>query len=350
MILGEVKYYDGRSPVGKPVTLVADPSTGRFELRPGAPDALPGPDADSRWIDFKDLKLDPPIGRGNWALRLTDGGVLECPHEFYDAVAHFVRPSMGARFSHRAERSLKIAAACFAITVGILFCFFQYGIPFMASRAAAIAPPEFERLITGEAMRLLDKLYFEPSEMDAARRQSIEAGFAARVANHPSPPAYEILFRKSKVGPNAFALPGGTIVMTDELVDFLDNDDQIYGVLAHELGHIHHKHGLQAALQATGHAVVITVFLGDVTSAFSVAGALPSVLMETGHSRRFEREADTYATEFAIQTGLEPHHLVDALEELTRKFGDGGSWSILSTHPPTPERVELIRTVAGQSR
>ncbi len=349
MILGQAKCYDGRSPVATPVELIAHPESLCLELREIVAEASPGA-VTPRFVSFTDLKLDPPIGRGAWALRLADGMVVECPAEIYESLASLIRPSVGARFSHWAERSLKIAAACFALSIAVLFLFFQYGIPFLAKRAVAVVPFEVEQTITHEAMRLLDRIYFAPSEMAPGTQDALREGFAALVAQYPGAPEYKILFRRSKIGPNAFALPGGIMIMTDELVDFLDNDEQIYSVLAHELGHIHHSHGLQAALQATGHAVVITVFLGDVTSALSIAAALPSVLVEKGHSRKFEREADTYATEFAMRTDLEPHHLIDALEKLTRHYGDVDDMVILSTHPPTKDRVKLIRNVANNTQ
>jgi len=350
MIIGEGKFYDGRSPVAQPVAIAANVDAQHLELRVASQADVTRATDPIRLVEFRDIKLDAPIGRGFWALRLPDGGVVECPPDFYEPLAGVIRPSVGARFSRWAERSLKIAGACFLLSVAILVLFFQFGIPFLAKRAAAVVPSEVEQVITKETMRILDKIYFDPSEMDAERQEAIREGFAALVALNPGAPEYEILFRRSKIGPNAFALPAGKIIMTDELVDFLDNDEQIYGVLAHELGHIHYNHGLQAALQATGHAVVITVFLGDVTSALSVAAALPSVLFEKGHSRRHEREADTYATLFSMQAGMEPHHLIDALEKLTRRYGDGSRMAILSTHPPTAERAELIRSVAEDAR
>lgn len=332
-------FFDGVSPRGREVVLVADPRRRALEIHPtgGEPGQAPVE------VPWDHLKADPPLGSGAWALRLPGGAVCECPPEHYDALAQCLKPSLGSRFSRRAERSLWIGLGCFILSLLLVAAFFQYGIPWLALRAARSIPPEIEALVTREAMRTLDRVFFQPSALPEERQESIRQGFAALTAVRGDVPEHRIEFRQSRIGPNAFALPAGLIIMTDELVRFAENDGQIHGVLAHELGHIHHRHGMRAALQAAGHALVITVFLGDVSSVLSAAAALPSVLIETGHSRKFEREADAYAAQFALETGLGIQPLMELLQSLTREYGDGSSLMWLSTHPPTRERILLMR-------
>ena len=70
-------------------------------------------------------------------------------------------------------------------------------------------------------------------------------------------PAHRIEFRKSRIGPNAFALPGGSIVITDELVALVDGDAAVVtGVLGHELGHVRHRDGMRMLLQASAVGVL----------------------------------------------------------------------------------------------
>ncbi len=347
MRIGPAKFYDGRSPVATAVDLEIDTEKHELLIKPQNESSVDASVAAAiTAIPLARLKLEAPLGQGNWALRLPERAVLECPSEAYDPLTEFLRPSIGARLSRKAERSLRIALAAFVLSLLSIFLFFQFGIPVIAGKAAEKVPPEIEAAITREALRVLDRMWFEPSELGPARKEELRDGFAELAVRLSDPPDYRILFRRSKIGPNAFALPAGTIVMTDELVEFLDSDEQIYGVLAHELGHIDHNHGMRAALQASGHALFVTFFMGDVTATLSVAAALPSVLFETGHSRKFEREADTYATQFALKTGFGPEHLIHALEKLTERYGDSTGLTLLSTHPPTAERAELIRSVA----
>lgn len=339
-----VIWYDGRSPVGQAAVIEVDPRSAALRVLSAADGSV--------WAEQprSALRLEAPMGGDGWLLRLQGGGVCECPPEHDEALSRLLRPGAGARFSRKAERSLKIALVCLLAAVLLVAGFFRFGVPFIAALAAERIPLEMEEQLTREAMRALDGWIFEPSRMSAEEQAEIRDEFAGLVSHLPDAPPYRIEFRRSKIGPNAFALPAGLIVMTDELVEMAEDRRQVHGVLAHELGHIHHRHGMRGLLQAAGNTVVFTVFLGDVSSSLALAGALPAMLIETGHSRRFEREADTYATEFALQTGLGEEALIEILELLTREYGDGGDLAWMSTHPPTPERAALIRRVAAEAK
>jgi len=339
-----VTWYDGRSPIGRGATIEVDPQTAALRVRSAEDGALMAEQPRSA------LRLEAPMGEDGWLLRLPGGEVCECPPEHDEALGRLLRPGAGARFSRRAERSLRIALVCLAAAAVLVTGFFRFGVPLLASLAAERIPQEMEERLARETMRALDSWVFEPSEMSAEAQAEICEEFAELASGFPEVPPYRIEFRRSKIGPNAFALPSGLIIMTDELVELAEDRRQVHGVLAHELGHIHHRHGMRGLLQATGNTVVFTVFLGDVSSSLALAGALPALLIETGHSRRFEREADAYATEFALRTGLGEDALIGMLDLLTREYGDGSELAWISTHPPTSERTELIRRVAAEAR
>lgn len=339
-----VTFYDGRSPVGREARIDLDPQTAALRVASAADGTLLAEHPRSA------LRLEAPMGREGWLLRLPGGAVCECPPEHDEALARLLRPGAGARFSRHAERSLRIALVCLALSALIVAAFFRYGVPLAAGLAAERIPQELEERLASESMRALDRLVFGPSELSAEEQAQIVDEFAELASLMADAPPYRIEFRQSKIGPNAFALPSGLIVMTDELVELAEDHRQVHGVLAHELGHILHRHGMRGVLQAAGNTVIFTVFLGDVSSSLALAGALPALLIETGHSRRFEREADTFAAEFAHHTGLGEDALIGMLELLAREYGEGKELALISTHPPIPERTELIRRVAAELR
>ena len=107
------------------------------------------------------------------------------------------------------------------ITVG----FIQYGIPALAKVAAFSLPAETESLIGGESMELLERFYFDETELDAQRQDELLARFAAVVEDVEPDGNYRLLFRASEaLGANALALPGGTVVVTDGLVELVRNN------------------------------------------------------------------------------------------------------------------------------
>ncbi len=127
------------------------------------------------------------------------------------------------------------------------------------------------------------------------------------------------------------------------------SDDQIAAVLAHEIGHVRHHHGLRLALQAAGVAVLTTVLLGDATSVASLATSLPAALLQSGYSRDFETEADDYALQRLKETGVSPKAFADVMVLLEKSHSGksgGQAQDYFSTHPATAKRIERALAAA----
>ena len=156
---------------------------------------------------------------------------------------------------------------------------------------------------------------------------------------------YRLLFRSTEQSPdvNAFALPGGTIVILDELVRRTAADDRLLAVVAHELGHVARHHSTQSLLKAAGVGAVTSLLWGDFSGQ---AANLPAVLAMLDYSRDAEREADEDAVRFLHATGRSAKPMFDALcllAEVGREAGTTGLPNILSTHPDIEERIARVR-------
>ena len=181
--------------------------------------------------------------------------------------------------------------------------------------------------------------------------------YKARKAHGDKPPVHQILFRKSRdkgMGPNAFALPGGTIVVTDELVELLDdNDDAVLGVMAHELGHVEHRHGMRLFVQSSLLGVLTGWVLGDFSG---LMGTAPVVLGRAAYSRDAAREADAAAVALLKASRISPLVMVTFFEKLaaarppapadgmTRWLGLG-----IASHPEDAERMQFFRDAAARA-
>ena len=115
--------------------------------------------------------------------------------------------------------------------------------------------------------------------------------------------------------PNAFALPGGTVLVTDELIRLAQTGDQLSAVLAHEIGHLRERHAMRAALQRAGVMSVVAASVGDTAG---LADALRAVLMESGYPPAFEDQADAFALQRMRNVGIPPRALADMLAVLER--------------------------------
>ncbi len=138
------------------------------------------------------------------------------------------------------------------------------------------------------------------------------------------------------------------IYVTDALVELAPDDDAVLGVLAHELGHIEQRHLMRRLFASAAVGAAAAVLFGDVST---VLAALPAILIDLDYSRAMEREADLYAVELLRANGISTGSLATLFERMQQahdKRGPQSDWpAYLSTHPPTPERIELFRKPAN---
>lgn len=333
----DVTYYDGATGRGTEATL---------GLEAGLQDlVLTSRDADAprrREIPRATVRLDVPLGSSARVLWLDDGGKLEFAS---GAELDALEGALGMKerpWIVRLEQSGKWALGIFAFVVLFVFVGFRFVVPFAAADIAGRMNDDTRRAMGKQVLRGVDQFYTEPSNLPGLERERIRREFADYVARvEPSAPEYTLIFRASRIGPNALALPGDTILLTDELVALYDSHDPVHAVLLHELGHVHHRHALRAGLQRVAFSLLVTFVIGDVIDFGSVAGSLPSLLVESGFSRAFEREADAYALDAAAVNGLGVQALHVAFTRLLEEFGtqDMG-W--LGSHPGLDERVARV--------
>ncbi len=144
-------------------------------------------------------------------------------------------------------------------------------------------------------------------------------------------------------GANAFALPSGIVVITDALVKLSRNDDEVIAVLAHEVGHLEHRHSLRIVMQDSAVALVAATVIGDPFSSSTLAAALPTMLVHARYSREFETEADDYAYGFLVSHRIPTQAFADMLTRLDSEQESSVAETFLSSHPSTQERVERFR-------
>lgn len=262
-----------------------------------------------------------------------------------DALLQSLGQGRGWHFVHGLEQVRPRLAVMVLAVILFAMAIYRYALPALVELAVLITPPVVPQLMSSSVLKSLDQVVFSDSKLDAARKAKISEGFAAIAARSPEgASAYNLNFRTGgRIGPNAFALPDGTLVLTDELVDLAgDDDDMIIGVLAHEIGHVEHKHSLRQLYRAAGTVGLIMLIAGDVGSATEDILTQGGGLLALSYSRDAEREADSRSAELMLAAGRDPQALMRFFEVIQKKLGDGEGPGILSTHPPTEERRQAI--------
>ena len=215
-------------------------------------------------------------------------------------------------------------------------------IPAFATSVAFALPDNVSSALSDEGLGVMDDVLFDQSELPAETIVRVTGLFRDIQVTNPEFLPYRLEFRASRIGPNAFAVPGGIVVMTDELVDLAESDAEIMAVLAHEVGHLNGRHSLRILLQNSVSAMLIAGLTGDISNITALSAAIPAVLMQAKYSRDFEREADDFAFEYLETRSISTDALSDLLLRLEQSESDdgGGIPGWLSSHPPSGERID----------
>jgi Zn-dependent protease with chaperone function len=242
---------------------------------------------------------------------------------------------------------------------------YQWGLPALAKGVVAITPYSMDEKFGTLVLDAMEEEWLQASEIPLAKQEAIRLAFAQALAAQKSTelPPWRLEFRKWKRGPNAFALPGDTMVLTDDMVDLVEGDTRVLvAILGHELGHLHHRHGMRGLVEVSAIGVVASLLWGD----FSwVLTTVPTWLAKADYSRSAEREADAYALDVLNAAGISPTAMVTLFDKLEarreaelkkgrtkdkksgakdQKSGAGDWLSIaFSSHPADAERIAFFQ-------
>lgn len=295
---------------------------------------------------------------------LREHGSLEVD----DGVAwHAALQAAGARapLAQRMQTRWTVFVAVLAVAALLLGAFYRWGTPWAATQLTRHVPTAWETGLAERAMQQLDGSYLKPSKLPPERQAALKAGFEA-LSSGLSPalrrypgyaPQLTLAFR-SGMGANAFALPGGTVVMTDGLVEAATRaglgDDALLGVLAHEIGHVLHRHTTRMVVEQGVLNVGLGLAMGDVSSVVSMG---TSLLTGLAYRRSHETEADCFAIALMQQARLPTAPMGQLLLGISGEDGKaphadkaarrGAMLELLSSHPDTRQRAQ--RLAAGQA-
>lgn len=324
-------YYDGKSSAGHAIEIQFPQAVGN-SLR------ITGPGIDRNLL-VADIRVSPRIGNSRRKLYLPDGAVVEtADNDAIDAAFANAPNARRHRILHVLESRFRYVVLSIVATAIAVWLVIEFGIPALAREVAANLPASVETSIGQGALDGLDKLVFKPSKLADARKAELSQLFA-KIAGAES--GYTLEFRGGgRMRANALALPAGTIVLTDELVALAKRDDEIAAVLAHEVGHLRHRHSLRHLLEQSVTGLLIVAVTGDVNT---ILAAAPLAVIHARYSQAFEREADDYALHYLAAQKIDPVVFSDILLRLEAQQAHSDMPSFLASHPATEERAKRAR-------
>lgn len=356
---------------------------------------------DQRLFSISEVQVSPRAGSADRFITLPNGSELQVPDASW--LDRLPLPEQGATILPWLEARAWVAATSLVGIIAFAVWFWFAGLPYLAAFGARHMPVALEARLGRESLANLDKSeIFAPSEIDHDIERELRQRFSALAGALKDGQSYQLVFRRASVGPNAIALPGNLVVVTDDLVD-LCTLDETAAVMAHELAHASERHVMRSYLADISLEALSALVWGRGSSTSVAVDAVPLSLLELGYSRELEQQADEGAFELLRHADLRPSLLGDALERLSNpdfmsdderselnkalaSSGDAGapaedddptsggatdegdadqttnddvpvddddwrspnpaqgeSWSFLSTHPVTSERIARAR-------
>jgi hypothetical protein len=240
-----------------------------------------------------------------------------------------------------------------AVTSAVLVAMF--GVPAIVERVAPIVPVRVEQRL-GASVDLQVRAL-----LNTGKHDKFECGDA------PSPPASGVAFDKlvrkletaaalpvpvrasvvRREEANAIALPGGRVYVFQGLIDKAKTPDELAGVIAHEMGHVAHRDGVRAVIQAAGLSFLFGMLIGDFSGGGAAVVAMRTVL-QSSYSRETEAAADAWGAALIVKLERDPRALADILMRIADT--PGPTAKILLSHPEARERAAAIEAIARAAK
>ncbi|WP_170404804.1 M48 family metallopeptidase [Ruegeria arenilitoris] len=292
----------------------------------------------------EELSVEPRVGSTERRVNFPDGTLFLTDQ--HAALEHLIADSSGSHLHHAERfhpRLIVVTLACLVAVWGV----WKYGLSLLVALAVWMTPLPLVTAIDAGVMQALDQIMTEPSALSDRDKAMVQDSFD-RVLAALGPAAedhdYTLEFRDLPgMGPNAFALPGGTIVVTDELVRRVSTD-ALAGVIGHEIGHVVEQHGLTQIYRSLGAFVLIGMMAGDTGPVLEQVLLEGNLILSLSYSRQHELAADQFGVDLARKAGFDPNGLSDFFDLLEQEFGDQEmDW--LSTHPRFEDRQENLKSM-----
>ena len=243
-----------------------------------------------------------------------------------------------ARQRHRVVWGL-VSGTVLVVVLGLWF-----GSDALVELAVNRIPVEWEQKLGESAYReFLAGQDVTKDGLAVAAVKEMTQRLASHVPNNPY--RFEVTVVKSDVV-NAFALPGGYVVVFTGLMKKAESPEEVAGVLAHELNHVLQRHGLERIIKQLGFVAVVSIVLGNPPGLGGVMKQLGVELMTLKFGRTQETEADTTGLDLLYRAKINPEGMITFFQRLAEK--DEGRVEWLSTHPMSSARADHLKARLAQ--
>lgn len=255
--------------------------------------------------------------------------------EKLESIFHDREKSWFTRLLHRNQwRMIRFLLIFLAIIVSIYIWF----VPFLAERLAKRVPVSYEEKLGDGIYNALQPTF----TIDGERTAYINDFFSE--LKIPSKYNIRITVVKENVA-NAFAIPGGNIVVYDKILAEMDSYEELAALLSHEFTHINERHTTRSLFRQQASSLFISIIFGDVGTIGNVIASNADGLKSLDYSRKLEKDADMNGLKILSERKIDCNgfiHLFELLKKETLKAGEQpAEW--ISSHPDLDKRISYTK-------
>jgi predicted Zn-dependent protease len=296
------------------------------------------------------IQLDPEVSgricftnpdQPEWTLCTVNSRVLE---------QRFLREQPFTRNQIRELEGPREFKRRLAITLGVLGVFALIALVgsiatgMMVRALVAGISPEWEQQIGDDLMAELKKT--ELIIQDPKLIAKLDRAVGPLLARLPAGKREYKFYLLQESMANAFALPGGHVLVTTRLLELAERPEEIAGVVAHELAHVTQKHGFRKIISSAGPYLIFRVFLGNSAGVLPILGDSSELLIRQSFSQEYELEADEVGWQTLVNARIDPRGLAEMLRKLQAEHKKlqtrGHQVTAFSSHPATAKRLQRL--------
>jgi predicted Zn-dependent protease len=277
--------------------------------------------------------------------------MLLVPRDPFFRALRQMDPRMAKKLPDRSRHKMRVALPIFAslAVVAITTILYLWGIPGAATLLASKVPISWEEHLgqaTVEKMAPPDKRCLNPN-----LNQFMDEMITTLTTPLSGTPYTFRVIVVDNPQVNAFAAPGGYIIIFRGLLERTQTPEELAGVLGHELQHILHRHPTRALLQQASIGILLVALTGDVKGAMSFGLEGARILGTLRYSRELEEMADHEGMNMLLASGVDPRGMITFFEKMNQ---DGEKspeiLTYLSSHPNPESRIARLKLMAGGSQ
>jgi predicted Zn-dependent protease len=275
-----------------------------------------------------------------WEVFTFDERVLEHP---FIAASNNLREQLSNEASKR-ELSKRLRVLAYVVGTCLLLVWLgQLAVSAMVRSLVARIPPEIEQTMGDELIvELQDVMTFLEDSNRVANLVALAAPLTSAMGAQATNFQFYIVEEES---PNAFALPGGHVVVTTGLLQASDRPEQLLGVIAHEVAHVTQKHGIRQVISSAGPFLIFRVFLGG-SGTGGMLGQASELLVQSSFSQEYETEADEEGWRALVAAKIDPRGMTETFEKLRAyEMAQEVAFDIpqaFSSHPAMEKRIARL--------